>query len=361
MEARAARSTNGLTVPEAPSPERAREVVDRLPERLARRYRTTSLYARVVVINAAILTLATVLLVLTPATVGYPVSLAEAAVLLLGVALVVVANAIVLRISFGGLATTVARMKTVDLLHPQERLPEVGGPETRRVVAGLNQMLARLEAERRESSRRTLAALEEERRRIAQELHDEIGQRLTGILLRLGDVSSDAPAGIRTRLDAIQEDARSTLDEVGLLAWQIRPGILDDLGLLRALQALVDSFDEQTPAVRIRTSLPTSLPRLAPESELAVYRIVQEAMTNAARHSGAAEILVSVAVEHDALAAIVRDDGAGIVDEDAPENTGLRGMRERAFAIDASLVVETDPERGVRVALRVPLPVEGEP
>ncbi len=212
-------------------------------ERLSIRYRRTSLYVRVVAINAAIVTGATLVLVVTPATVGYPIRLGEASVLVVGLLLVIVANALVLRISFGDLAAIVVRMETVDLLRPQERLPAVGGPETRAVVAGLNQMLARLEEERRDSSRRTLAALEGERRRIAQELHDEIGQRLTGMLLQLGNLLPDAPSELRGRVSAVREDARTTLDEVGQLAWQLRPGILDDLGLLRALEALVESFE----------------------------------------------------------------------------------------------------------------------
>lgn len=140
--------------------------------RFSVRYRRTSLYVRVVSINAAIVAGATVVLAVTPATVGYPIQLQEAIVLVVGVLIVAVANALALRISFGALASVVTRMKTVDLLRPRERLPVVGGPEMRAVVAGFNQMLARLEEERRETSRLTLAALEGERRRIAQELHD---------------------------------------------------------------------------------------------------------------------------------------------------------------------------------------------
>jgi two-component system, NarL family, sensor histidine kinase UhpB len=318
------------------------------------RYGRTSLYVRVVAINAAIVTGATLVLVLTPATVGYPINATEAIVLVLGVVLVVVANALVLRISFAGLATMVARMETVDLLQPQERLSTVGGPETRAVVAGLNQMLERLERERRESSRRTIAALEGERHRIARELHDEIGQRLTGMLLQLEGLSADAPPELRGRLAATQENARATLDEVGMLAWQLRPGILDDLGLLRALEALAESLGEPTPGIRVRGSLPPALPTLAPEVELAVYRIAQEALTNAIRHSGADEILLAIAVGHGCLIASVIDDGVGISGGET-EGAGLRGMRERAFAIDGSLAIETN-DGGVRVVLEVPLP-----
>ena len=330
--------------------------VARAVERLSVRYRRTSLYARVVAINAAIVAGATVVLALTPVTVGYPIALEEAIVLVVGVLMVAVANALVLRISFGALASVVARMKTVDLLRPRERLPVVGGPEMRAVVTGFNQMLERLEEERRQSSRRTLAALEGERRRIAQELHDEIGQRLTGMLLQLGNVVPDVPRELGERVRAIQEEARATLDEVGLLAWQLRPGILDDLGLLRALEAHVEAFEEQA-QIRVRSSLPLRLPTLSPEAELAIYRIVQEALTNSARHAGARQIDVTVALEDEQLFVSVTDDGVGLR-ATREERAGMRGMRERALAIGGTLAIESMPERGVRVALGVPLPTD---
>ncbi|HET8758488.1 MAG TPA: sensor histidine kinase [Solirubrobacteraceae bacterium] len=320
--------------------------------RLSSRSRGTPLYARVVAINAAIVTGATLVLMLSPATVRYPVTATEAIVLVGGVVLVVIANAFALRISFGSLARAVARMETVDLLQPQQRLPVVGGPEARAVVAGLNQMLARLETERRESSRRTLAALEGERWRITQELHDEIGQRLTALLLQLGNLAPDVSPELRERVSAIQESARATLDEVSVLAWQLRPGILDDLGLLRALEALVESLEEQAPRVRLRSSLPASLPALDTDEELAIYRIVQEALTNAIRHAGAGEVALAIAVEGERVRVSVTDDGVGIPRPQA-EDTGIRGMRERALAIGATLAIGTAPGGGTRVALRL--------
>ncbi len=318
------------------------------------RYGRMSLYARVVAINAAIVAGATLVLMLTPATVRYPITATEAIVLVAGVVLVVVANASVLKISFGSLKRTVARMETVDLLQPQQRLPVVGSPETRAVVAGLNQMLARLESERRESSRRTLAALEGERWRITQELHDEIGQRLTAQLLQLGNLAADLPPDLRERVSTIQEGARAALDEVGVLAWQLRPGILDDLGLLSALEALVESLEEQAPRVRVRSSLPAALPAMSAEEELAIYRIVQEALTNAIRHAGAGAVALTVAGEGGRIRVSVSDDGVGIAQSEA-EDAGIRGMRERAVAIGATLAIATAPGDGTRVALQLPV------
>jgi two-component system sensor histidine kinase UhpB len=322
-------------------------------ERLSTRYRRTSLYSRVVAINASIVAGATLVLALTPATVGYPIRVGEAAVLVAGVIVAAVSNALLLRISFGALASVVTAMQTVDLVRRRERLPVVGGPETRAVVAGLNQMLDRLEEERRDSSHRTLAALEDERQRIAGELHDEIGQRLTGIVLQLGNLVPDAPGDLGGRIVAVTEQARATLDEIGVLAWQLRPRILDDLGLPRALEALVESFEEHTPSVRIRSSFPAAVPRLAPEAELAAYRIAQEALTNAVRHSDAAQIDLVVATAGPGLRLSVADDGAGRAST-ASEGAGMRGMRERAFAIGGTLTIESEAGSGVRVELELP-------
>jgi two-component system sensor histidine kinase UhpB len=174
---------------------------------------------------------------------------------------------------------------------------------------------------------------------------------------KLGNLVPDAPPELRHRVRAIQEDARSTLDEVGQLAWQLRPGILDDLGLLRALEALLESLEELTPAMRVRSSLPGVLPAVAPEAELAIYRVVQEALTNAARHAGARQIALAAAVENGRLSVSVTDDGVGFA-ENAAEDAGVRGMRERALAIDATLRIETGERGGVCVVLELPLPTD---
>ncbi len=149
-------------------------------------------------------------------------------------------------------------------------------------------MVDRLEDERRTSTRRALHALESERRRIGRELHDEIGQRLTGTLLQLGRLAEEVDGPNRARVLAIQEQQRSTLDEIGALAWQLRPAVLDDLGLVQALGALVSTLGDSRATVT--ASVPEQLDRIASEQELAIYRVAQEALTNAVRHSGASEI-----------------------------------------------------------------------
>jgi two-component system, NarL family, sensor histidine kinase UhpB len=316
------------------------------------RERRLSLYARVVAVNAAVLAVAAALLASTPVTVSFPVAFDEGLILAAGVAVMVVANALLLRGSFRALTGLVQRMETLDLLQPRQRLPLRGGRETRTLIETFNGMLERLELERRASTRRTLSALEGERRRIGQELHDEIGQRLTGILLQLGRAAAEAPEPLRERLDGVQDQARAALDEVGALAWQLRPGILDDLGLLSALRALAQTFQDHAGA-RLNLAVPAHVDPIAPEVELAIYRIAQEGLNNALRHAGAQTIELELRLDGDGLLLVVTDDGRGIAGDEG-EGPGIRGMRERALLIGGDLRIDSPYGQGTRVRLDVP-------
>jgi two-component system sensor histidine kinase UhpB len=306
----------------------------------------------VVAVNATILVVAAALLAFTPATVSFPIARDQGAILIVGLVALLVANAALLRWSFRGLESLVSRMETLDVLQPRERLPLMGGPESRALIEGFNAMLDRLEEERRLSARRTFSALEGERQRVGRELHDEIGQRLTGILLQLGSVIDQAPEAQMARLLSLQAETRATLDEVGTLAWQLRPGVLDDLGLASALEALVEPFAHQQ-ELRVISSLPVSIEPMGREVELAVYRVAQESLTNALRHSGAQSVELSLAVDRAGLSLLVADDGRGL-DGSESEGAGIRGMRERALLIGGRLRVDSPFGRGVRVRLDVP-------
>ncbi len=320
-------------------------------------YRRLSLYARVVLINAAVLVTASLVFALTPATVSFPLAVGEAIVLGLGVFVIVVANAVLLRLSFRPLARLVQAMQTIDLLQPGSRLQISGGTEVRQVIQGFNQMLDRLERERQESNRRAIMTREGERRRIGQELHDEIGQRLTGILLQLERTIAHVPTGPREELTQAQELARSTLDEIGRIAWQLRPGILDDLGLVPALEAMVDGVPAGVgPDVQVR--IDRSVPRLDPDAELVVYRIAQEGLTNALRHGNATQIRLELGTPNNGVRLTVSDNGRGLRATDA-EGPGMRGMRERALLIGARLRIESSPDAGVTIQLDLSQPAEG--
>jgi two-component system, NarL family, sensor histidine kinase UhpB len=304
-------------------------------------------------VNSAILLTALVLLVLTPVTVSAPIS-ADQVILLVVVtlAIMVPANAALLKVSFSGLTALVHRMETSDVLRPRERLPEMGGAETCALISGFNAMLDRFEAERLASTRRSVTILEGERQRIGRELHDEIGQRVTGILLQLGRIYEEAPDTVRPRVARVQDEARAVMEEIGALAWQVRPRILHDLGLPSALKALTHSLHGNG-LVRIDTVVPHEPPRVTSEAELAVYRIAQEALTNAVRHSGAANITVELRMTRTDLVLHITDDGCGLP-VSGREGPGLRGMRERALLIGGRLDVADHPPHGLRVELAVP-------
>lgn len=316
------------------------------------RRRGLSLYLRVVAVNAAVMLAAVAALALTPLTVSFPLAAEQGLVLALGLAAMVLADAALLGVTFRGLAALTQRMETLDVLQPQDRLPEVGGREAQAIIAGFNTMLDRLGAERRESTGRTLAAIEDERRRIGLELHDEIGQRLTGILLMLDRVHDEAPESLRGRVARVVEEQRAALDEVGALAWQLRPSVLDDLGLLSALGSLTGPFDEQH-HFEITAELPSRLPPVAEDVQLVIYRIAQEAITNAVRHARATAIRLRLTVVPRGLSLLVSDDGCGYGGT-SNERSGIRGMRERALLVGARLEITHQVAGGTRVHLEVP-------
>ena len=149
-------------------------------------------------------------------------------------------------------------------------------------------MLDRLESERRDSARRALLVQEGERQRIARELHDEVGQTLTGVMLQVEGLAGEIPDELQDQLDELRETARHGTEEVRRIARRLRPEALEDLGLESALAALAAAIGEQA-GLRIERRLEPGLP-LSEEQELVVYRIAQEALTNVARHAGATEV-----------------------------------------------------------------------
>ncbi|MEU1307033.1 histidine kinase [Streptomyces shenzhenensis] len=309
------------------------------------------LFWRIFLLNAVVLVAATALL-LGPVTVSTPVLLTEAAILAVGLAAMLVANALLLRVSLAPLQRLTRAMTTADLLRPGRRPPVDGHGEVAELITAFNTMLDRLEDERATSSARALSAQEAERHRIARELHDEVGQTLTAVLLELERVARHAPTDLRTELHEVQETTRGSLDEIRRIARRLRPGVLDELGLTRALKALTAEFTGPTLAVQPR--LDADLPPLARASELVVYRVAQEGLTNTARHAHAHRAELSLRTTATGVELRIRDDGRGI--GGAPEGAGIHGMRERALLIGADLGVGPGPGGGTEVRLAVPVP-----
>jgi two-component system sensor histidine kinase UhpB len=319
------------------------------------RFSHLALVWRVFGVNAALLALATLLIAVTPVTIHASVSWPEAVGLLCGLALISGVNLLLLQPILRPIGRLARRMDTVDLLHPDQRLAAGGGREVEELVTTFNRMLERLEAERRASSRRALDAQEAERLRIAHGLHDEVGQVLTGVLLQL-----DALEGVDgdAQLEAIAETkaaVRVALDEVRRIAYELRPAMLEHLGLVSALRELATTFAARS-GLDVTQRFESELPRLSSEAEIAVYRVTQEGLTNVARHAQASS--VSVSLEQGARSVVLRiaDDGVGFAERSALANggSGIRGMRERALLIGGALAVRSGRTGGTEIRLEVP-------
>jgi two-component system sensor histidine kinase UhpB len=218
------------------------------------------------------------------------------------------------------------------------------------LTEAFNDMLDRLESERRESALRALAAQEAERRRIARELHDEIGQTLTGLVLRTETIARRAPPEIRAELEGVREVARRGAEDVRTIALRLRPEALDVLGLRSALVALSASIVEQS-GLQIERSLDADLD-LSAEQELVIYRVAQEGLTNVLRHAGASQAVLTLRGDAEGVTLQASDDGRG-VDGSRP-GAGIQGMRECALRVDAALAIRTSPQGGTEVRLEVP-------
>lgn len=324
--------------------------------RLDRPRRGMSLLTRVFLLNAAVLVAAVVALALSPVTVSDPVALKEVVVLVAGLSALLVVNLVLFRRTFGPLARLTELMRTIDLLQPGRRVPVYGDDvEVAELTLAFNEMLDRLEEERRESARRTLSAQEGERRRVAQELHDEIGQRLTALVLELDMLGRADPNDLGKGLVNAREAARASLEEVRQIAQRLRPEALDELGLQNALAALAERVSDQG-GLRIVRRLDRRLPPLTPEAELVIYRITQESLTNVLRHAGASEAVLTLRGDAEGVALQVVDDGRGF--HSTQPGAGIQGMRERALLVGAALGIRTGPEGGTEVRLELPAEAE---
>src|SRR5687768_7150123 len=212
--------------------------------------------------------------------------------------------------------------------------------------------------ELRQLSARVLEAREEEKAHIARELHDELGQLLTALKMDLGWVRERVPqdAEVASRLNEMNGLLDRTVGATRRISADLRPLMLDDLGLADAAAWLVDDFAKRS-SVASRIDLPPELPEISKAVGTAVYRAIQESLTNIARHAGAKNAWVVLAVEDGALQVEVEDDGRGIAPEDLAKarSLGLKGMRERIAFLGGSLDIARAPRGGTRLRLIVPL------
>jgi two-component system, NarL family, sensor histidine kinase UhpB len=324
-----------------------------------RRGRGLSLLWWIFLANGSVLVAALLLLTFSPIEIDAPIKTGQFALLLTGFVVLLALNLILVRRILSPLLKLAEVMSSIDPDQPGRRLSGVNplSSEGQAIAHAFNAMLDRLESARHEAARIALAAQEGERLRVARELHDEIGQTLTAVTIQAeraaeGDLAT-ASEGLRRLADAVRE----TLDEVRRIARELRPEALDDLGLVNALIALCSRVDAQD-GPRVRRELDGNLPPLSPDVELVVYRIAQESLTNAVRHSHARSVTVSLKADAETVILRVTDDGRGIPSQLPAGTAGMAGMRERARLVGGRLAIESRAGEGTEVGLTIPLEQE---
>jgi signal transduction histidine kinase len=207
----------------------------------------------------------------------------------------------------------------------------------------------------RDVLQRVVRAEDLERRRLARELHDETGQALTSILLGLKPLEeelTDHPA--KASVGELREQVVSALQDVRRLAVELRPAVLDDFGLAAALERLTESYAQKT-SIRVDYRSTLGEVRLPDEVESALYRVVQESLTNIAKHASAKAVSISLTRKGSAVAAVIEDDGVGFDPRVVRGGgIGLLGMRERLALIDGRLEIESRPGAGTTIVAEVP-------
>jgi len=316
--------------------------------------RRRSLLAQVLAVNA-LLVAGTVLVATLAVDLRLRQLVGGREILVFGLALLatLLGNVLLLRRRFTPLQEMIATMERVDLAESGARVPlgrRGSAREVERLGAALNRMLVRLEAERREAGKAAVRAQERERKRIAQDLHDEVNQALTAVLLRLEASMQTAPYDLRRELGETKRLATQAMEELLNLARQLRPSVLDDHGLIPALQTQVRDFSEQT---RIPTSFQRTgaIPVLSPEQQLALYRVTQESLSNVVQHAGATRVEVELSFVGRTVLRI-SDDGRGFVGR-RNGGLGLSGMRERALLAGGALEIRSERGSGTRVELTI--------
>lgn len=221
--------------------------------------------------------------------------------------------------------------------------------------------LQRVQNRLRNLSRNIIADQEREREAISRELHDELGQMLTALRMDcvwLASYLRDKDETARQRATTMRDHIDKTLDDVSRMSHELRPGVLDDLGLIDAVESLVSDYEQRTGMACIFEH--RDVPELPKTESTAIYRIVQEALTNSVRHSHATQVSVTMHRENGNLHVQVRDNGVGLPEDQEGQGFGITGMQERAYIVGGELRIESAPGRGTSVICRVPFVENGD-
>ena len=279
----------------------------------------------------------------------------EFALLAMTVILALLLNILMLQRRFSPLEELIREIEAIDPADPVAfEAPEEPVEEVERLAHAFRKLLERIEAERRRAGRLQLRAQEEERKRVARDLHDEVNQALTAILLRLEALTQLAPPRLREELAETKGLANRAMDELLQLARQLRPTALDDHGFVPAIEEQLRRFKAQH---GIDTELTTEgdLDDLGNDQQLVLYRVTQEALNNVARHSRAGSVSVEITRRDGSVALAIADDGEGFEVGTEERGLGLDGMAERARLVNGEFEVQARPGQGTTLRLRVPV------
>lgn len=289
---------------------------------------------------------------------GHTMTIA-AIVLLLAAVIGLGAGMLIMRRRRAPLERLIEEMEKVDLSRPGPLLPRsidgIGATEeVERIELAFLRMMRRLEAERRRAGSAALQAQEQERARVARDLHDEVNQSLTGLLLRLEAAREAAPPELEAELAETKALANQAMRELLSLARQLRPTALDDLGLAAATAGQVEQLARGD--IEAEFVAEGDFSNLGDDAQLVVYRVAQEALSNATRHSGAEHVAVSLrrGGSDGGVELEVADDGCGFAFDESEGGLGIAGMRERALLIGGELTIESRPGRGTTIRLTLP-------
>jgi two-component system sensor histidine kinase UhpB len=278
--------------------------------------------------------------------------------LAVSILLLLVVNMLVLRRRFSPLEELIERLEEIDPTQPNAQfvVPRTTVEEVERLATAFRRLLRRIEDERRRSGRLVLRAQEEERRRLARDLHDEVNQALTAILLRLQALSEDAPPELAEQIAQLKGLVNQAMTELLRLARQLRPASLDDMGLIAAIEGQIARFGDQT-SIQATFHHEGAPEALTEDQQTVIYRVVQEALSNTAQHSGATFVDFELRVfPSHGVELRVRDNGRGFDARESPDGggIGLSGMAERARLVGGELTVTSSPGSGTRVRLYIP-------
>jgi two-component system, NarL family, sensor histidine kinase UhpB len=263
-------------------------------------------------------------------------------------------NILMLQRRFSPLEELIRQIEEIDPADPGAfEAPEQPVEEVERLAHAFGTLLERIEAERRRAGRLQIRAQEEERKRVARDLHDEVNQALTAILLRLEALTQIAPPRLRDELAETKSLANQAMEELLQLARQLRQTALDDHGFLPAIEEQLRRFKAQY-GIDARLTTSGALDDLGSDQQLVMYRVTQEALNNIARHASASRVDVDISRQNGSIALAVSDDGEGFDYATEQRGLGLDGMAERARLVNGEFEVKSRPGRGTKLRLTVP-------